>query len=335
MKRLVSISSITTIGLSLFLLISCGGGGGNNSSSGNGNPPTSGGVAASYPGDVGIENDSRVVFVEQFEEVTLPDLLTRWEYNTNSARISFSSDVPSGSGGSQSALFNGSADLYTRLLPGYEQLYIRFYAKIDPGCNTIHHWPFVGGHNPSTAWPWPRAGIQPVGNERWSTAVEPMGSNWSWDFYTYWRNMRTNPGGGYWGNTFGGRPSPWPVSKGLWFAVEMMVKMNSPATAWNGEQAFWINGKKKAHLGPGFPRGEWIWDGFYPNPTCTLSGACNLNGSSTPCCQDFEGFQWRNDLALNINYIWLEHYVDTDPTCSVRFDHLVIATDYIGPMVSK
>ena len=110
--------------------------------------------------------------------------------------------------------------------------------------------------------------------------------------------------------------------------------MNDPVSAWNGEQAFWVNGEKKNHLGPGFPRGEWIWDGFYPK-SCTPTGTCNVNGSPTPCCQDFEGFQWRSTSALNINFLWLLHYVDTDPSCAVHFDHVVVARSYIGPIATS
>jgi hypothetical protein len=96
-----------------------------------------------------------------------------------------------------------------------------------------------------------------------------------------------------------------------------MVKMNSPVSSFNGEQAFWINGEKKNHLGPGFPNGLWVDCGFY-------------QGGTTP----FPGYQWRTTTALNINYVFLEHYVDADPACSAWYDDVVVAKSYIGPMVS-
>ncbi|MCP4896155.1 MAG: hypothetical protein GY906_04195 [bacterium] len=289
------------------------------------------GIAEKYAKDSGIETDQSVVLSEGFEQLTIADLLLGWEYSSNDSRMSFSADKPAESGGSQSVFFDGSADLYTRLLPGYDQLYVRYYAKFETECNTVHHWPWFGGHNPSTAWPWPRAGTRPVGDERFSTGVEPMGDWWAWAFYTYWMHMRSSPGGNYWGNTFSGKPSPHTATRGEWICIEFMVKMNDPVSASNGEQAFWIDGVKKNHLGPGFPRGEWIWDGFWPDPSCTPSGPCNMNGSGTPCCTDFEGFQWRMVPELDLNYFWLEHYVDADSTCGVWFDDLVIATEYIGP----
>ena len=87
------------------------------------------GIASQYPGDVGIEGDSRVIFVEKFNEATINNLTSRWETSRNSAQMSFSSDIPSGSGDSKSILFNGDVYLYSRLLPGYDQLYVRYYAK--------------------------------------------------------------------------------------------------------------------------------------------------------------------------------------------------------------
>jgi hypothetical protein len=274
------------------------------------------GIASRYVGDRGIENDPDVVFSEDFEGVGLETVLSGWEYATHEERMAVSSDTPALSTGSQSLFMRGSADMYQRLLPGYDQLHIRFYAKFEACCESAGHWVWLGGRNPSVPWPWPDAGTCPDGDERWATGVEPMGTHWSWDFYTYWMGMRSAPSGDCWGNTFSGRPSPWPVSKNEWMCVEFMVKMNDPVTAHNGEQAFWINGEKMAHLGPGFPVGTWIWDGFYPDD----------DG------RPFEGFQWRKDQGLNVNYVWLEHYVPNDPGCGCWFDDLVIAKEYIGPI---
>jgi len=274
------------------------------------------GIASRYVGDRGIENDPDVIFSEDFEGGVLETVLSGWEYAAHEERMAIDSDTPALSTGSQSLFMRGSADMYQRLLPGYDQLHIRFYAKFEACCKSAGHWVWLGGRNPSVPWPWPEAGMCPHGDERWATGVEPMGTHWSWGFYTYWMGMRSAPSSDCWGNTFSGRPSPWPVPKDEWICVEFMVKMNGPVTAHNGEQAFWINGEKMAHLGPGFPVGTWIWDGFYPDD----------NG------RPFEGFQWRKDPGLNINYVWLEHYVPNDPGCGCWFDDLVIATKYIGPM---
>jgi hypothetical protein len=54
-----------------------------------------------------------------------------------------------------------------------------------------------------------------------------------------------------------------PTVKGAWLCIDLMVKMNSPVSSFNGEQAFWVDGEKKNHLGPGFPNG--LWSSFHPN----------------------------------------------------------------------
>ncbi|HJX18611.1 MAG TPA: hypothetical protein VJ437_10490 [Acidiferrobacterales bacterium] len=300
------------------------------------------GIADNYPGDVGIENDPDVIFVENFEEASINALGARWEDVVGQGLMSFSADRPAGSGGSQSVLFNGEAHLYRRLAPGYDQLYLRFYAKFDPACSNVHHFVHLGGYNPTTRWPQGGAGLRPAGNERWTTGIEPYGTEWRWDFYSYWMEMRSwqTPEGlpdgrpsPYYGNAFlrAGPEASWAsigpaVVRGEWASIEVMVKMNDPVSARNGEQTLWINGQLVNHqgqtisrLGPGFPNGSWLRDKWSPNP------------AGTP----FEGFRWRSDAALNINFLWLLHYVDTDPSCAVRFDHVVVARNYIGPIATS
>jgi hypothetical protein len=125
--------------------------------------PRTHGIAAGYPGDRGIENDSAVVFVENFEEKTLEDLWKRWETVTDRSGMSFSSDVPANSAGRQSLVMDrtsgSGSHLYRRLKNksggwGYEQLFARYYVKFDPDCGEIHHFgTCLGGNNPPTPWP--------------------------------------------------------------------------------------------------------------------------------------------------------------------------------------
>jgi hypothetical protein len=62
------------------------------------------GIAASYRGDAGIERDSRVLFVEDFEEDSLEAMWKRWETVTDKPGMSFSDDVPLGSAGKHSLI---------------------------------------------------------------------------------------------------------------------------------------------------------------------------------------------------------------------------------------
>jgi len=287
------------------------------------------GLASRYKGDEGIEKNPDVIFVENFED-PLDVVKTRWESVQSPEIMSLATDVRTGSAGEHSLLMTHTGGkgtgghLYRRLLPGYEQLYVRFYVKFAEDCYPIHHFVHLGGYNPSTSWPQGGAGIRPAGDERFTTGIEPYGRHWRWDFYSYWMGMRSSPDNHSWGHDFI-NDSELSVGRGKWVCVELMMKMNDPVTEHNGRQALWIDGKpwKKdgqtvSHLGKGFPKGKWVWDSFTPDP------------DGTP----FEGFQWRSDENLKLNFLWLLLYItDAAPghVSKVWFDDVVVAKRYIGP----
>jgi len=289
------------------------------------------GLASKYLGDKGIGKDPAVVFVEDFEEGDLEAVWSRWESVQSKEIMSLSPDVPSSSDGKRSLQMthiggqSTGGHLYRRLMPGYEKLHLRFYVKFDPACNPIHHFVHLGGYNPPTRWPQGGAGTRPNGDERFTTGVEPYGSEWRWDFYSYWMGMRSSPDGKSWGHDFI-NDRALAVERGRWICVELMMKMNAPAGESNGEQALWIDGRPWArdgqtlsHLGLGFPRGKWVWDSFLPDP----------NG------QPFEGFRWRSTDDLNVSFLWLLLYITDAPTgyvSKVWFDDIVVAREYIGPL---
>ncbi|MBN2132037.1 MAG: hypothetical protein JW741_21230 [Sedimentisphaerales bacterium] len=289
------------------------------------------GLAWRYVGDEGIESDPAVIFTEDFEADTLDGVCSRWESVRNRDLMSFSSDVPRDSKGVHSLLMthiggeSTGGHLYRRLLPGYDKLHVRFYVKFDPDCAPIHHFVHVGGYHPATAWPQGGAGIRPSGNERFTTGVEPFGDKWRWDFYSYWMQMRSSPDGKSWGHDFINDPRL-AVKRGAWVCVELMMKMNEPVGESNGEQALWIDGRPwtkdgqvVSRLGPGFPRGTWVWDSFLPDPTG----------------RPFAGFRWRATEELKVNFLWLLLYVTAAPPghiSKVYFDDIVVAQEYIGPI---
>jgi hypothetical protein len=269
---------------------------------------------------------SGIIFQEDFEAVSIQEMISKWDEAKNSANMSFSGDVPAGSPGSQSLVMtytqgqNTGGHLYKMFPEGYDSLFARFYVKFDASHSPVHHFVHMGGYYPPTTWPQGGAGTRPTGNERFTTGIEPIGDHWSWDFYTYWMHMRGYADPNYfWGNTFHPDP-PAPINRGEWICVELMMKVNDPVDSYNGEQAFWINGEKIHHLGEGFPNGYWVWDKFYPHPDSSA----------------FEGFQWRNDDQLKINFFWLLYYMtgETDQTEKVYFDDVVVSTEYIGPIVT-
>lgn len=296
--------------------------------------PEGDGLAAKFPGDTGIERSKAVVFVERFDQVSGEAMFKRWESVRGNEGMTLVKGGVSGSGDRKALQIThvgGKGDgshLYRRLQPGYDQVFARWYVKFDPDCAQIHHFgTHLGGFNPSTPWPQGGAGNRPDGAKRFSSGVEPFGKDWAWDFYCYWQGMHRHGDGRYWGTPFltgGAKPK---VEKGKWICVEMMMKMNDPVSASNGEQAFWIDGKLfrrdgqvVSHAGKGFPRGEWT--GGWWKPGAVAKGS-------------FEGFRWRTSRNLNVNYLWTYLYMTRAPkghVSKVWFDNIVIAKEYIGPL---
>jgi hypothetical protein len=138
--------------------------------------------------------------------------------------------------------------------------------------------------------------------------------------------MRISADGKYWGN--GIRPSkPAPAPRATWQCVEVMIRLNTPGKR-DGELALWLDGKKTMHVKKGTPRTKWTGMGFQVKE----------RGG-----EPFEGFSWRTDEKLKLNFFWLLHYVtdsalrrngvkDPPKENRVRFDNVVVATKYVGPL---
>lgn len=309
------------------------------------------GIAAKYPGDRGIGQDPRVVFVENFEAPSLDELWQRWETVTDKPGQTFTNDVPAGSSGKQSLVMErtkgSGAHLFRRLKNndggwGYDRIFARYYVKFDPDCGEIHHFgTCLGGNNPPTPWPSVRAGQPTDGAKSFWSGIEPFGKSWTWDFYTYWCEMRGSPPRGQtWGNSFARDPSL-KVEKGRWICVEHMIKMNDVGDS-NGEQALWIDGKLIGHYGKGFPKGVWTYDKFTPG-----KGGPSIRWSKEKKAPErsevpeggapFEGFRWRTVPELNVNSLWLYIYTEKSDghRIKVTFDDVIVATDYIGPILRR
>jgi hypothetical protein len=309
------------------------------------------GIASRYPGDAGIAKDPAVIFTEDFEEESIDALAARWETAGAKESMSFTADIPQGSKGKHSLLMDrqkgAGGQLYRRLKNkdgkwGYDQVFARYYVKFAPDCGEIHHFgPCLGGNNPATPWPSVKAGQPTDGAKSFWSGIEPNGSAWVWDFYTYWSEMRGSPPRGQtWGNSFVRDPEL-KVVKDRWICVEQMIKMNDAGDT-NGEQAFWIDGKKISHLGKGFPKGRWTFDKFYPNKGGDGVRWNNEKGDRESfkvpeAGAPFEGFRWRTVPDLNVNFVWLYTYTAKPDGHRIRvwFDDVVVATEYIGPIAGK
>ena len=299
------------------------------------------GIASRYPGDVNIENDPDVLYVEKFDD-GFSNILSRYDDKMNTAGMSLDTDVPPGSLDPSSLKMtsttggvNNGGHLFKHFTPGFDSIvYIRYYIKYPSLSNGYFHHEGVwfGGYNPGTDWPDPRAGTCGLGGNRLSIAYETVWQDTKlpgMDTYLYWGDMKSFDGGKTcYGNTMinEGRTgyknsalSTAPVNiLDQWMCVEVMIKLNNPVTASNGELRIWQNGKELGYWGKGFPNGHWMKDKWYNNP------------ADPP----FEGFRWRTDANLKINWLWFEFFHDNPhaPSSYIKFDNLVMATKYIGPI---
>jgi hypothetical protein len=285
-------------------------------------------LAEVYPGDVGIETDQDVLFIEKFN-TGMDNILSRYTDIKNGEGMSLDNkDLPPGAKNVNAMVMtnkggeNDGGHLFKKFDKGFDEpIYVRYYVKYPSSSDGyIHHesvW--VGGYNPSTNYPNPRAGTCGLGDQRLGIAYEPVNAP-HMDTYVYWGDMKNGARGKCYGNDFvNGSPTAQQLKWDEWMCVELMIKLNNPVTAYNGELKVWQDGKLVGHWGPGFPCGYWDADSWINDPAHA----------------GFEGFRWRTDPKLNINHIWIEFYDDTTPAGDshhIKFSNLVIARKYIGPI---
>ena len=301
-------------------------------------------LAAKYPGDKGIEKNPSVIFATGFEG---PDNLAGFTKLRAPKSISTSSEskfVHSGTSSAQITATRGKdvgGALIYRWEKGVDQLYFRFYCRFHEETCKPHHFANIGANSPGRETEG-HAGSRPKGHEGFSTTVEPPNDQRDWCLYSYWHQMHSwqnedgtpnNPpegdGRSFYGNVFNPLKKTNNFERGKWTCVEFMLKANTPGK-YDGEQAVWINGKKTMHWKTGCIEGTWFRDNF------RIEG--NFNTNPKP----FEGFNWRTDPNLKINRINLQWYVSdraleraTVDRNIVHFDDVVLATEYIGPMVDE
>jgi len=266
--------------------------------------PDGPGLAAKYPGGVGIDKNDAVIFVENFESGDL----SRWD-DTDGNRppkvrlVARKELVHSGRGAVQLEVAPGEgvgADLTKLFMPGYDRVYARYYARFDPEFDQGNLMHFVHLAGLKDRWQLGRSGQKPDGTDFFSTGLEPW-RDWGRNpapgalgFYSYFVDMKPDPSGPYYGNPFRPDSPPVLVKRGKWYCMEMMLKANTPGRA-DGEQAFWIDGHLKGH---------------------------------------YTDIRWRTTDQLKINCLWLLLYIhDNKQVNRVWFDDVVVATEYVGPRV--
>ncbi len=301
-------------------------------------------LSAEYPGDIGIDADPSVVWHENFSEASVSAVAARYSDVNNPSGMSLVADVPASSSGQQALqlVAGGSTPathLYTNFSAEYDELWYRYYVKYV-GAGPWHHsglW--FGGYNPSIPYPYPNAGLQPVGDDRFSVALEPMESttNPIMDFYAYWMQMHSwmaNPSGdtAYYGNTLI-HSNEFTVASGEWTCFEVHLKLNpDPTTASGAILEVWKNDSLVITFNDTSPLGYWTADKFCP--AAADASACVPYRPSNPAAVVLDQ-QWRSTPALQINNIWLENYNTAAANSTMMYDDIVVATKRVGCTVKK
>jgi len=299
------------------------------------------GISKLHPGDQGIVQHPAVLLAEDFESTGIQNLKPLWNEieNPEGKVLAFVADRPAASPGKQCLQVtatlgeNTGGHLFKRLDPIQTRVFARFYVKFAEDAPYLHHFSGLGGYNPPTNWPQGAAGKHAAGDKRFSALIEPNGfygtqpAPGGWMIYTYWQDMKQSADGGFWGNGLWPEGKPRPP-RGQWQCVEIMVKCNEVGRS-DGELALWLDGQLTTHIGPGTKTGQWTGEGF----------DVLVDGSET-----FEGFRWRTVPELAVSYFMLSHYVtegayrgnkvaDPPKLNRVWFDDIVVATEYIGPIL--
>ena len=256
-----------------------------------------------------------VIFSEDFESGSLGE---RWEkYSDDPARGGFETRAGYVHSGSKSYRISAPAYvgkgrviegrvykesdswIVTWFLPGYDQVYIRWYAKFAEDFEGRGmHWCQFWACRPDN----PRsvlggAGRRPDGTDRFIANVEPVGEDampppGKIAFYTYWPDMQPSADGNYWGNYFFPE-EPFFIERGRWYCFEMLVKCNQPGKK-DGEQALWIDGREILRV---------------------------------------DGMRWRDTETLKLNMAMFGNYSGNSRHDRIYWiDDIVIATEYVGPL---
>ena len=286
-------------------------------------------IADKYYRDLGIANDSHVIFSDNFESWTEDGKQpppAKWSVRKNKISLTHvvQGDVATGPGenvlriacwtqgkGSQAGGLNLKLGNYNHanegLGNGYEDLYIRYYIKFGDDYRAVrNHGANLGGRDVTrsdAAWVG-MAGIRDVSTRGYFySGVQPRGKSGSQElemgFYSYHLDKK-----GPWGENYDVREKI-VIRPGAWHCIERHMKLNSVDPGKNdgnhdGVEELWVNGKLTIRK---------------------------------------EDVRFRRVRHLRITFFSLETYYhglpqeySRDDPIEVYFDNVVVARKYIGPL---
>ena len=284
-------------------------------------PEGNAGIAARYPGDVGIGSDPTVIFADDFESYSgAAHLTSRWNEAYHTANIRIATESGNFFSGRQALEFtvpqqsrevSNTAVKYVS--PGRDVLFLRYYAKYDTGFNVLG-----SSHNGSTiSSSYCCPGVPADGYNKFLVSYEAWRDDTgtanpgTLNVYVYHPDQRDIWGDHFYptgivvpfsrrpfdfGPAFVSRPNVIP-ELGSWHCYELMVKANTPGER-DGRVAIWLDGRLIA---------------------------------------DFPDLRLRKTAALKIDRFTIDLHVRSNTLGVAKkwYDNVVAATSYIGPMTSS
>lgn len=279
------------------------------------------GIASRFPGDVGIDGDSAVIFADDFERYADgSELGTRWNAGVyhNANITTEAANVHAGSQALEFLAPRESVELSNgvarAVAPELDRLFLRFYSRFE-GTNDIVGSSHNGGGISAHYFPGGMAtpGIPADGYNKflveyecWRGEAADMAPG-SLNVYAYHPDQRSEWGDHFFpdgtvtpysptpfdfGPSFVSRPRITPEMD-RWYAYEVMLQANTPGER-DGRVALWLDGVLIA---------------------------------------DFQNLRFRETEALTIDRFNLSfHFRDNPAETRKWYDDVVAATEYIGPM---
>jgi hypothetical protein len=284
-------------------------------------PAPSDGIAAKYPGDVGIGSDPNVIFFDDFESYATPnDIWNRWDnvYQVSDTTIVTDSNVFAGKQSLGFTLHVSSVEVANALdkilSPEQDVLFLRYYSKFDTSFDiptSSHNGSSISAHyfNGFNATP----GVPADGTNKYLVNLEDFQPDTTTappgylNLYVYWPLQRSNygdhflPNGDVYPNTsikadfgpnFVSRANVTPT-RGVWHCWEYMLKANTPGVT-DGEVTVWLDGVLVA---------------------------------------DFGNLRFRDVASLTIDHAGVNFHAGSNTTETTKYyDNVVIAKSYVGPL---
>ncbi|MCZ7646288.1 MAG: hypothetical protein M5U26_13560 [Planctomycetota bacterium] len=282
------------------------------------------GIAAKFPGDLGIANDPAVLVHDDFESCSSPaDLRKTWDRVHNDQHMRIAEEPENRHAGRRAVECSvpvRDSELSVAILKVFTEerdiLFMRWYSKFDPNFDQVgssHNGGHINAHyyNNGRATPGQRADGKNkfhVGLENWRGEEETQKPGFL-NIYCYHPEMRSNFGDHFhsdgtvtpynggrnaiFGPQFVSRPKFIPELD-RWYCYELMVKANTVGKR-DGRIAFWADGK--------------------------LTG-------------DFPNLRLRDIDSLKIDGCGFGLHIGRSPRLNKKwYDDVVVATSYIGPML--